>query len=81
MEKRTGRHRKAKLLFATHHDSENRYALAPVDLSSAMSSPVRWYESHATSPELPSAILPGILQKASQMEGPRPSSAVAPSIW
>jgi hypothetical protein len=62
-------------------DIEKRYAFAPVSLSSAMSSAVRLYESQATSPELPSAILPGILQNVSQMDGPRPSASVAPSIW
>ena len=46
-----------------------------------MSSAVRWYESQATAPEEPSAILPGMAQKVSQMEGPRPSSSAAPSIW
>lgn len=46
-----------------------------------MSSPVRLYESHAITPELPSAILPGTAQKVSQIEGPRPSLSTAPSIW
>lgn len=46
-----------------------------------MSSAVRWYESQATSPLLPSAIFPGLRQKVSQMLGPRPSSSGAPSIW
>lgn len=45
-----------------------------------MSSAVRLYESHAVMPELPSAILPGLLQKVSQMEGPRPSLSMEPSI-
>ncbi len=60
---------------------ENRYALAPVSFSSAMSSEVRLYESQATAPEEPSAILPGRAQKVSQIEGPRPSAVGAPSIW
>lgn len=63
------------------HESEKRYALAPTDFRSWMSSAVRWYESQATSPELPSAILPGMAQKVSQMDGPRPSSLAPPSIW
>lgn len=46
-----------------------------------MSSSVRWYESQATSPLLPSAILPGLRQKESQMLSARPSSFGAPSIW
>jgi hypothetical protein len=46
-----------------------------------MSSAVRWYESQATAPLEPSAILPGIAQKVSQIEGPRPSAVGAPSIW
>jgi hypothetical protein len=46
-----------------------------------MSSLVRLYESHAVTPELPSAILPGISQKVSQMDGPRPSAWIEPSIW
>jgi len=46
-----------------------------------MSSAVRLYESQATAPEDPSAILPGMSQKVSQIEGPRPSALGAPSIW
>jgi hypothetical protein len=57
----------------TYHESENRYACAPHSFSSAMSWLVRLYESQATSPLLPSAILPGVLQNSSQMVGPRPS--------
>jgi hypothetical protein len=60
---------------------ENRYALAPVSFRRAISSAVRLYESQATAPEEPSAIFPGIAQKVSQMEGPRPSAVGAPSIW
>lgn len=63
------------------HEREKRYAVAPSDLSRAMSSAVRLYESQAVAPELPSAILPGIAQKVSQIEGPRPSLSTAPSIW
>src|SRR3712207_276345 len=33
------------------------------------------------SPVLPSAMRPGVWAKVSQMLGPRPSSATAPSIW
>src|SRR5207302_8810536 len=35
----------------------------------------------ATSPVVPSWILPGVWAKVSQMDGPRPSSWTAPSIW
>lgn len=41
----------------------------------------RWYESSATSPLSPLAVLPGVWEKVSQMEGPRPSVFHAPSIW
>ena len=63
------------------HEIENRYAFAPVPFRREISSAVRLYESQATSPEDPSAILPGILQNVSQIDGPRPSAVGAPSIW
>lgn len=62
-------------------ERENRYALTPYSFSNAMSSRQRLYESVATSPFLPSSILPGVRLNASQMEGPLPSASVEPSIW
>jgi hypothetical protein len=41
----------------------------------------RWKWSHATSPVSPFQTLPGVWEKVSQMEGPRPSSSKAPSTW
>lgn len=41
----------------------------------------RWYESSATLPVSPLSVLPGVCEKVSQMEGPRPSVSHAPSIW
>ena len=35
----------------------------------------------ATRPSLPSAMAPGTWQNSSQMDGSRPSSSAAPSIW
>src|SRR5207248_151869 len=35
----------------------------------------------ATSPVVPSLMLPGVCANVSQMDGPRPSSWTAPSIW
>ena len=46
-----------------------------------MSSRQRWYESQATSPVSPFFTLPGVWAKRSQIDSPRPSSFVAPSIW
>lgn len=63
------------------HDSEKRYVLAPVLFKSSISSAVRLYESQATSPEVPSQILPGVWAKTSQMVSPLPSVWGAPSIW
>src|SRR5690606_32420271 len=37
--------------------------------------------SVATSASLPSRILPGVWVKVSQIDGERPSSSTAPSIW
>lgn len=56
------------------HEIENRHAFVPSELSKAMSSAVRLYESQVTTPEELSAISPGISQKkVSQMLWPRPS--------
>lgn len=63
------------------HEIENLYALTPYDLSSAMSSFHRRYESVATSPFVPSLIFPGTLLKTSQIDGPLPSLSHDPSIW
>ena len=46
-----------------------------------MSSLQSLYESVATSPFLPSRVLPGCFAKSSQMDFPRPSMSVEPSIW
>src|SRR5262245_21094517 len=48
---------------------------------SATSCGYRWYWSQATSPVSPPRTRPGVLQNVSQIEGPRPSSDVAPSTW
>src|SRR3954451_5737657 len=39
----------------------------------------RW--SHATRPSSPLCTLPGVAQKVSQMDRPRPSRSTPPSIW
>ena len=64
-----------------YQEIENRNALAPWLFSNAMSSALRLYESQANSPEVPSAILPGMAEKVSHIDGPRPSWWMAPSIW
>lgn len=60
---------------------EKRYALMPYCFRSAMSSLHSRYESVATSPFLPSSVFPGVLEKSSQMDLPRPSTSTDPSIW
>jgi hypothetical protein len=77
-------------------DRENRYAFAPYPLSKATSSAERLYalyhqyltqrqmsgsQSHATSPEPPSSVFPGVRANSSQIDGPRPSTSSDPSIW
>lgn len=41
----------------------------------------RWWWSQAMSPVSPPVTLPGVWEKVSRMEGVRPPSATAPSIW
>ena len=47
----------------------------------ATSSRQRWKWSPATSPVSPPSVRPGVWEKVSQIETPRPPSVTPPSIW
>jgi hypothetical protein len=47
----------------------------------ATSSGYRWKWSVALAPVSPSATFPGVAENVSQIDGIRPSSVTAPSIW